>query len=513
MSGLYGAIVLGSGIEGLVAACTLARSGKRVLVLEGRESVGGLAAAEEFHPGYTSAGVFQGADTLRPEVVRSLQLEEHGLRTQPHAQDVLLLGRKGEGLYLPGPTEAGAGAISRLSHRDAEQYVRFHDFVRTARPAIADFMDRPALDAVNPESIPKLELLRRGNTFRRLGRNALMELARIPPRSVADWLREWFETESLIAGLSLPAVSGNYMGPRSPQSAANLLLRMATTEASPVGGARALLAALERTARVHGVEIRTAAPVAEILVDQSATRGVRLSEGTEILCDTVLCAHDPHRLLELLPAGSLPHRLEERLRNFRMRGTTSQLLLALEQPIRFAQAEGQRVEYARLAPGVDAIEQAFDAVKYGKFVGEMVLEVHVPTVSAPQLAPNGHEVVSILAHFTPYDLRPKWDGRRETRLTNRILTILERYAPGVKKSAVARVLRTPPMLETEYGIHGGHLHEGELALDQILVRPAPECADHATPVTGLYLCGPSTHPGIPGPSGMNGLLAARRTLA
>jgi phytoene dehydrogenase-like protein len=210
----------------------------------------------------------------------------------------------------------------------------------------------------------------------------------------------------------------------------------------------------------------------------------------------VAASCDPKRtFLELLPSGAVSSRLEDRIRTLRTRGTTARVLLALSGPPRFTAHPGETVEFACTGADLDDLERAHDAVKYGEIAERPVLEIHVPTASAPELAPPGHAVVSVLVHFAPYGLRDGWSDARRERLADRVLAILEQHAPGISAEVVAREVLSPVDLETRYGVSGGQIHHGEHGLDQRLVRPAPDCARYLTPLPGLFLCGSGSHPG------------------
>ena len=489
-------IVIGAGHNGLATAGLLARRGRKVLVLERRDIVGGLAAGEEFHPGHRSAGLLHDTTGVRAEVVSELELEKHGLKWRPHRPDVLALGDGGESLLVHGDTTKAAAEIGRLSKRDAERYVAYHAFIDRVRPVLGQFLNEPPLDLVNIETISIRDGLRRALKLRGLGRRDMMELLRLPPMCVGDWLDEWFETDLLKTALALPAVAGTFMGPRSPTSNMNLLLWEAAAGPGVVGGGPALISALEAAARAQGVEIRTGAAVERIVVDSGTAQGVIVTGGEEIQAGAVAASCDPkHALLGLLPPGVLPYRATERIRGFRMRGTTAQLLLALDTVPRFAARPNEKIEFARTGSNLLAIERAFDAVKYRTIAEEPILEIAVPSVGAPDLAPQGHAVLSVLVHFAPYDLEPEWNDAERERLGDRVIEILERHLPGVSSNVVSGVVLGPRDIEERYGVTGGHIHHGEHGLDQLLIRPSPECLHYATPIKGLYLCGSGTHPG------------------
>ena len=504
------AIVIGGGLNGLTAAALLARAGRKVAVLERRDVIGGLAASEEFHPGYRTAGLLHDTTGLRPAVVDTLRLTQHGLRMRGHRPDLLALLRRGEGLTIPGhPADADA-TLGSISKQDAKRFVEFHAFIDRVRPVLADFLNSPLPNIVDVESIGAWDLMRRALRVRRLGGATMMELMRVPPLSVRDWLVEWFTLDLLKASLALDAVGGTWLGPRSPASAANLLLREAVAGPGVEGGGPALVAALRAAAESHGVVIRTGAKVVRILLSGGRASGVVLDGGEEIASKLVAASCDPKTAFAMLPEGAISFTQRRHIAEYRMRGTTAQVLLALDKPLHFACRAGE-VARARTGADMNELERAFDSIKYRRFSERPILDILVPSVESPDYAPVGHAAVQMLVHYAPRDLEGGWNDDQRRRLGDAALAVLEAHAPGTKESVVSGQVLTPEDLEQRYGITGGHIYHGEVALDQILVRPTPECSGHATPVAGFYLCGAGSHPGG-GLTCAPGALAAARIL-
>lgn len=515
-AGAYDVIVIGAGHNGLTCAAFLAKAGRRVLVVEARPAVGGMAAADEFHPGYRSVGLHHDTSGVRADVVKALELERHGLKMRAARPPVLALGDAGEtrGLMLHSDPDSAARAISAHSAHDAGNYAGYRALIDRLALVLGPFLDESPVDLIEMESAGGWNLLKRALRVRRLGRHDMMELLRLPPMSVADLLGEWFESDRLKAALALPAVAGTWMGPRSPTSAANLLLWEAAAGPGVEGGGPALAAALEKAARAAGAEIRTSVPVERVLSDGTGTpvKGVRLSGGEEIAAPIVAASCDPRQLfLRLVAPGTIPYRLEHNITSYRMRGTTARVLLAVKGSVRYTVASDDRVEFARTGGSLNEIERAFDAVKYRTFSETPILDISVPTVSSPALAPSGHSVVSILIHYAPHELEGGWNDRRRRELGDRVVGLLDKHAPGVAAAVVAGEVHAPPDLEQRYGVTGGHIHHGEHALDQLLIRPAPGCTGYSTPIPGLYLCGAGSHPGG-GLTCKPGALAARAIL-
>jgi phytoene dehydrogenase-like protein len=489
MSTRFDVIVVGGGHNGLTAAGMLAQAGRRVVVLEGRDALGGLAASEEFHPGYRSAGLLHDTRGVRERIVLNLGLQGHGLRLRPAPAPVLALG-DGEPLRL------GDDGVKGVSPDDAEALARFREFCRRVRGALQPFLDEPPVDLLDVEATGAWELFRRALRLRSLGSQDMMEVLRLPPMCAADWLDEWFESDHLKVALALPALGGTFLGPRSPGGNANLLLRECAAGPGVEGDGPALVGALARCARAHGAEIRTGAPVEGILLRNGVASGVVVAGGEEIEATVVAASCDPKQVFEnLLPRGGVSPRAARHVHQVRSRGTTAQVLLALNARPRFTAADGETVEFARTGTDLVAMERAFDAVKYRRFSEVPLLEIHVATARRPDLAPPGHAVLSVLVHYAPYDLESGWNDEQRQVLGDRVVSILSQHVEDLRQSVVAGKVLSPVDIEERYGIHGGHIHHGEHALDQLLIRPTPECAGYATPVEGLFLCGSGSHPG------------------
>jgi phytoene dehydrogenase-like protein len=502
----YDVIVIGAGHNGLTTACLLAKAGRRVLVVEKRGTVGGLCAPEEFHPGYGSPGILHDTAQLRVGLLGDLHLDEHGLDLVP-AEPTLFLSNDGgsDGVVVrPADDAATAADIARVSPTDAKRWVEYRAFIARARDVIEPLLsetppDLMRLGTFSPGGlggVPLASAARTGRAVNRFGHRELAGLLRIPPMCVADWLNEWFESDLLKGGLAHGALVGTWAGPWSPGTAANLLLLECTTRHSVVGGAAGLASALERAARQCGVEIRTEVEVKRIRLEGGAVSGVVLSSGEEIATPKVASAVDPRStFLRLIEPGTLPISFEHRIAALRSRGTTAKVHLALNRRVDFAARPGERVARARTTGTLDDLERAFDPVKYRHASKRPLLDIFIPSVARPETAPDGCDVVSLLVHFAPFDLAGGWTKAARERLGDAALGELERVAPGVSSSVVAREVVTPADLAERYGIDGGHVHHLEPSIDQLLMRPMMATMRYATPVRGLFLCGAGSHPG------------------
>jgi phytoene dehydrogenase-like protein len=510
MSKSYDIIVIGGGHNGLTAAAYLAAKGKRVLVLEKRNVLGGVAAGEEFHPGYCTSGLLHDTTGVRQQVVKELHLEKFGLRTKAKPA-IGLLSKRGDCLQLSADVEATASAISKFSSKDAGSYKEYQEFISAIRPFMKTLLDElpPDLTALGTRQL--WALVKKGFALKRLGKKTMTEFLKVAPMSIADFLNEKFETDFIKAGIGAPALYGSFNGPWSSYTTINLLMGECLAHEQLVGGPQALINALEQAAKSAGVEIRTNAPVDKILLDAGRkVSGVKLKDGEELKATRVASSCTPHvTFYDLLQPNQVSYALEHAVNHYRSRGTTAKVNLAVNKQVALNGMGG--LEFFRTGNSFDEMERAFDPVKYKQFSAEPVLDIHIPTVSNPNLAPAGHSVVSILVHFAPYNLKEGWNEESKKKLYNNVIKTLEIYSPGISSSVAGSEVLSPVDLESRYSLTHGHIYHGEHAVDQLTTRPIPSCARYATPVNGLYLCGSGSHPGG-GITCMPGYLAAQTML-
>jgi phytoene dehydrogenase-like protein len=510
------AIVIGAGHNGLVCAAYLARAGRKVLVLEAAEAVGGAAITREFAPGFRAPAVAHLLHLLDPGIASELALAQHGLSFAHTGLKTVSLADSGSALVLDGD-KCVAG---ELSSKDRAALVDFERRMQRFAAVLAGQHGRaaPHLAWSNwREALPAASL---ALAVRRLGRADMREFLRIAAVNIHDVLEENFDSPLLKGALALDAVLGTHAGPRSGNTVFAFLHRRSGAIggrsgalALPKGGMGSVTAALANYATSLGVEIRTRSAVAEILVNQGRVSGVRLESGEEMASELVVSNADPKTtLLGLLGARHLEAGFARRIQNLRMNGTAAKLHLALSAvPVFRGVAAGHLGERIVIAPDPDYVERAFNPAKYHEFSAHPVLELTIPTVRDPGLAPAGSHVLSAIVQYAPYELAGGWETGRQ-RFLETVLDLLERHAPGIRGLILGSELLTPADIETQFRIRGGHWHHGELALDQLLMlRPVPGAAHHAMPVPGLWLCGAGCHPGG-GVMGQAGRNAARAIL-
>lgn len=516
-SGQSPIVVIGGGVNGLTCAAYLAKRGLQPLVLEAGATVGGGARTELIAPGFKAPVLSHAAGPLRRDVLAHLDLRRHGLEFVTSDVSVAALGPDGPPLLLSDDPKRTAKDLREFSAKDAEQWPRFVATVAALGRVIGTLYTATPAPVDDPRGRDLWALLRTLRAFRALGKADAYRLLRWGPMAVADLVAENFEHERLRAAVAADGLLGTRFGPWSAGSGMVLLLAAANEAVAPPrswfarGGPGAIAAALERAVRSAGGTVRVNARVTRITVDDGRARGVVLEDGTEIRARAVVSgAHPQHTLLSLCDPADLGPEFLWRLRNYRSQGTLAKVNLALSAMPAFTRLDRRAIgSRIRVAPDVDYLERAFDHSKYGRYSSDPYLELTLPSVLDPALAPKDAHVMSVYVQFAPFALRGRsWDDEHDA-LGRTVIDTIERYAPGLRPLIVARQVITPLDLEREYGFVGGHIYHGELALDQLLtMRPLLGWGQYRTPIRDLYLCSSGTHPGT-GLTGGSGANAAR----
>jgi phytoene dehydrogenase-like protein len=519
----YDAIVIGGGHNGLTCAAYLARAGRRVLVLERRERLGGAAVSEEVFPGFTFSVFSYVVSLLRPEIIRELELPRHGLHILPLESTLTPL-PDGDYLAQWSDPDQNYRELARHSPRDAEampEYGRLmHEMARAVKPLLAAAPPDPA--SLAPGDLAGLARL--ATHLRGLGAEKFHALCKLLTMSAADYLDEWFETEALKATKSASGIIGTLAGPRSPGTA-YVLLHHYMGEIDGVfrawgfakGGNGSVSEAIAAAARSFGAEIRTEAPVARVLVANGRATGVVLENGEELRAAPVVSGVDPRRtFLELVGAGELPGDFVESIRRYRFRGSSGKVNLALGELPDFTCLRGNRAclrGAISVSPSVAYLERAYDEAKYGEFSRRPYLDIVIPSLLDPSMAPPGQHVMSIFVQYAPYHLNGGWTEARREAFGDAVVETLAEYAPNLKSAILHRQVITPPDIERVVGLTEGNIFQGELSLQQMFfLRPAAAWAKYETPIRGLYQCGAGTHPGggVMGAPGRNAAAAILR---
>jgi len=518
------AIVVGAGHNGLVTAAYLARAGLKVLVLERREQVGGAAYSEPREGGYTFSSCSYVCSLFRPEIVRDLGLARHGLQILPF-EGAVNLGRDGEYIGMFSDHDRTRRDIARHSARDAEAYDIFAaDILRQCR------FIRPMLLETPPDpTVARLrditDMAKLGKRFAGMGEKAMYDTLRLWTSSSAAFLDRYFETEILKGALAGSAIIGTALGPYSPGTAYVLLHHFMGDVDGNIGawgfargGMGAISHALADSVREAGGEIRTDAEVSQFLTKGDRVAGVVLAGGEEIHAGTVVSNLDPRRtFLNLMPPESLAEDFRRQVQHFKIRGSSGKLNIALDRAPRFPAIPDTAPELASgtitVSPSMTYLERGYDDWKRGTWSRQPFLDISVPSLIDPTVAPEGGHMMTVFVQYVPPKLAEgDWTPERRDAFAETVLSTIEDHAPGFRDTIVDLETRTPYELETEVGLTEGNIFQGELTLDQLLFnRPVPGYAQYRGPLKRFYMCGSATHPGG-GVMGAPGYNAAREIL-
>lgn len=520
MSKAYDVVVIGAGLNGLTTAAYLAKTGARVLVVERRDVVGGATVTEELIPGFKFDSVTSNAGWLGREIMDDLDLNRHGMQLLSPEASVTTAGD--QPLTLWRDMSRTLASIGQQSTSDAAKWRPFAERMAKLTDFLATLYTLPALRPLAAGTGELMDMARIGRRFRGLGRADMVELLRVLPMSVAELLDDEFQTPALKAMVGASAITNLHQGPRAAGTTFVMLHNHIGQETGAFrmraryrGGVGNLANAFAASARAAGAEIRLGASVSAIITRNWAAHGVVLENGEEIVAKAVVSSLDAKRTLtKLVDVAQLDPDFVHAVQNVRARGVVARVHIALNSLPRFngVDDEGMRGVIS-IAPTLDYIEKAYDAIKYGNASEHPYLEVTIPSLSDPSLAPEGKHTMSVSVQYAPYTLRGKeWDASQRAALGDAVMKTLDEYAPNLSSAAQSRVTLTPRDLEESYGLPEGNIEHGELGLDQVLfMRPVAGWARNATPIGQLFLAGAGTHPGR-AIAGGSGRLAARTIL-
>ncbi|UCC49738.1 MAG: NAD(P)/FAD-dependent oxidoreductase [Gemmatimonadota bacterium] len=518
----YDAVIIGGGHNGLVNAAYLARAGKRVLVLERRHVLGGSTVTEEIYPGFKYSVLSYVVSLLRPEIIRELELPKHGLEILPLESTLTPL-PDGDYLVRWADHDQTRRELYRHSPRDADTYDDFGKLMYQLAFAVKPILGIVPPDPTSLSPRDLLSLARIGKHFQNLGAEQFYALCKLLTMSSADFLDEWFEYEPLKATMSASGIIGTFLGPRSPGTAYVLLHHymgeidgVFRAWGFPRGGAGAVADAIAAAAGRLGAEIRTEAAVQQVIVKNGRAVGVALDSGEEIRARKVVSAVDPKlTFLKLVEPRELPSDFVDAIRRYKIRGSSGKVNLALDDlpNLTCLPGRGPHLRGAiSISPSIGYLERAYDDAKYGNFSRRPYMDIIIPSMIDPGMAPPGKHVMSIFVQYAPFALEGGWNDERREAFGDVVIDTLSEYAPNLKDLILHRWVVTPWDMQEEYGLTEGNIFHGELALHQLLfMRPAPRWADYRTPLKNLYQCGSGTHPGG-GISGTSGRLAALEML-
>jgi phytoene dehydrogenase-like protein len=520
----YDAIVIGGGHNGLVHAAYLARAGKRVVVLERRHVVGGATVTEEIYPGFKFLTGSYLISLLRPEVIRELELPKHGLSLMPLESTYVPLP---DGNYLADwpDHDLTREEIARHSPRDADAYGEYAATMRRLALAIKPLLDITPPNPASNDPRDRAAMARIAERLRAMRPDDFHLLARLLTMSAADFLDEWFEGEALKGTKCTSGIIGTFLGPRSPGTG-YVLLHHYVGEIDGVhrawgfarGGTGALSQAIASAARAAGAEIRLNAAVAGVLVKGGAAAGVVLANGDELYADRVISNADAKTtFLKLVAPSELPDDFLADIRRYQTESPACKVNLALSGLPTFTSMPKGKEALLRgsieIAPSMDYVEQAYDDAKYGGWSRRPFMDALIPSLLDPGMAPPGKHVMSLFVQYASSSLEGGWTDEKKAQFLEVVIDTLSQYAPNLRDLILHKHINTPHDLEQTFGLTGGHIFHGELALHQIFfLRPSPGWAQYRTPVKNLWMCGSSTHPGgcITGAPGRNAALEILR---
>ena len=509
MTDKFDAIVVGAGHNGLVCSALLAKAGKRVLVLEANEQVGGAAVTREFADGYSVSACAHLLYQLQPEVRKELKLSP---RLATEDMTTIALGEDGNHVRLKGEEVQG------VSENDASEYRDFRKRATKYADLLRKFFNKkpPRLGTKNFDDLATLGQL--GLSLRMLGKEEMQAFLRLIGMNIHDEVTERFENPLLKGAVSLDAVLGTHLGPRSPNTYLTYLYRQAGDHgrtAVPAGGMGSVSNELAQAARNAGVTIRTNMPVKRIMMSNGRAVGVEAESGEQFESHTIVSNADPKTtVMKLIGARHAETGFAQRIEHLRAKGNAAKLHLALDGlPAIDGLSRKDFAERIVIAPDEDYVERAFNPAKYGEASTQPVIEITFPSFRDETLAPTGKHVMSAVVQFAPYELKGGWSDEARAEFLQVIMETLSRYMPDLEQRITSSELLTPADIEKEFHISGGHWHHAELVLDQFLfVRPVNGASQYRLPIDGVYLCGAGAHPGG-GISGAPGRNAARAILS
>jgi phytoene dehydrogenase-like protein len=518
----YDVIVIGGGHNGLTHAAYLARAGRKVLVLERRHVLGGAAVTEEVFPGFHFSECSYVVSLLRPDIIRDLDLARHGLEILP--LDGTFTPMHGNYLWRVNDHGRTYREIARHSRTDAEAYDEYGRAMVEMARFVKPILEMTPADPLADRPRDLAALARLGRRFVQLAPGDRYNLAQLMTMSAVDFLDQWFETDVLKATMSASGIIGTFLGVRSPGTAYVLLHHyMGEIDGAfrswgfARGGTGAISLAIAGAARAAGVEIRTEAAVSKILVENDRAVGVVLENGDELRAPVVSASTDPRlTFLRLVGEAHLPGEFVDALKRYRYRGSSGKVNLALDALPDFTCLPGRGAHLRgaiSISPSVDHMERAYDDAKYGRSSRRPYIDMVIPTLTDPSVAPPGKHVLSCFVQYAPYRLRgASWDDERD-RFGDAVIDTIAEFAPNIRDIILHRQVLTPLDLEREFGLTEGNIFHGELSLEQLFfLRPVAGWSKYRTPLRGLYLCGSGAHPGggIMAAPGRNAALAVMR---
>ena len=523
-TGSYDAIVVGGGHNGLVCAAYLAKAGKKTLVLEGYDTLGGATLSKEFFPGFTFSAYSYVVSLFRPHIIRELNLTRHGYEILP-LDCTFSPFPDGDSLARWADPGKSRKEVARFSPKDADTLPFFGMAMSKITKLVKAVIDDKAPDPTSLAPGDLAQLAKMARLFHLQDADVKYVALKLLTMSAADFLDMWFESDHLKGPMSCSGIIGTCLGVRSPGTAYVLLHHyMGEIDGAfrswgfSKGGTGGVALACARSAASFGAEIRTDAKVARILMKDNKACGVVMEDGREIRAKVVLSSADPRRtFFNMVGKEHLDSEFITQIDRYKYRGSSGKVNMAVDRLPEFTSRPGfgpHLLGDITFAPGVDYMEKAYDDAKYGDFSQRPFIDMVIPSLTDPTLAPAGKHMISCFVQYAPYHIKEGadyWPNRREA-FGDAVIDTLEAYIPNIKDIILHRQVLTPWDMEQNFGLTEGNIFHGELSLEQLLfLRPAAGWSRYKTPIENLWLCASGTHPGG-GIMGSPGELAAKTLL-
>lgn len=518
MSTRYDAIVVGGGHNGLTCGAYLARAGLNTIVLEQREIIGGAAVTEEFIPGFRASTYSFIMGHLHPKVTRELELKRFGVQRLV-VDNVICPLYDRDCIVFTNDPQRNQEQIARFSPNDARVYPEFFEYLSSTIELLRRLQLETPIDPTKRDLRSMLDTARFVWRYRNAGKD-LYRIIDALSMSAYDYVSQWFESDVVKAKFLYWSTIGGNVGPYSPGTAFYIVAHLLgqTGLSFSRGGMGSISDAIAASGKHHGMQIRTSAEVAGVVVNRGRVTGIRLADGEELHARLVVSNLNARTTFgKLVEPQELPNDFLREIRSYRTKGSSFKILCAVDRLPQYAGFSEEKTgvsypAYAHIAPTCEYLERAYDEAKYGWYSSRPFLSPIVPTYYDDSLAPEGKHVVTLYGGVTPYELKDStWDSERDN-LVKATMAVMDEFAPGFSSSLLGYKLLLPEDIERVLGMPGGNTQHGDLTLDQMFfMRPAPGYADYRTPLQALYQCGASTHPGG-AVSGVPGHNAAREIL-
>ncbi len=513
----YDAIVIGGGINSLAAATMLAQEEKTVLLLESRETLGGMASSYEFTPRFRCNMIYDYIPWIDPRLIKKLNLEEYGFKLSTPDPFRVALDENGNHIIFHNDPAKTAASIASHCAADGKKWIEFTKYIRKLTSFLKPLykITPPAISELNVSDAFKMSAMLR--PIWKHGTRGLVDTIRSVPMMMPELLDEWFESKLLRGSLAGRGITHINQGPYSAATSLNFLHQHihAGGQIHGVnyinGGTDKFTYALYKAARKMGVDIRIGTSVSSINCKSGICSGVSISDGKTYNSDMVISGLDPnHTFIKLVGSSKISPTFQRQLKNIKYRGSTARIHFALKKcPEITGIDKGQLDTIFSINPSMEYLERAYDDVKYGRISEKPCIEFNIPTLRVPDYAPKGKHVLSATLQYAPYNLRRgNWNDKFKKHLIQNVRNILTKYIPDFPGIIEKSVIMTPVDLESSLGLTEGNLSHGEMTLDQFFfMRPTITTAQYKTPIQNLFLCGPGTHPG----GGLHGANAVNAT--